>query len=170
MYTISPKAEAIFNERSFFLFKHAGFYCAVSRMQMKGNLNGYCAVPEGHPLFGKNYSDEVEVASIDEISFNGNYIGLLCVDTEKAKQNIIGLDLAINVHGGLTYARNHLYNIEDNLLGNLWWFGFDTAHSGDLGPYQHEIDRKYHISNEVYRDFEYVLAETKSLAEQLAKF
>lgn len=170
MYTIHPDCEVIFSEKPFYLFKHDNLFCAVYRMAFSGNLNGYVAVPKGHTLYGKDYRDEIEVPNLSEIKFNGNYLGLLCVDAEKAQENIITLDMAINVHYGLTYSDNQLSAIEDDLLGNQWWFGFDTAHSGDLKPYQSEIDRKYKHHSDTYKNFEFVMAETKSLAEQLSKF
>lgn len=97
-------------------------------------------------------------------------MGLLCIDADKAAKNIIGLDMAINVHCGLTYSSNNLHNIEDNLLGELWWFGFDTAHAGDIRPIQTEVDRKYPHEGDTYKDLAFVQEETKSLAKQLASF
>ena len=170
MYTIHPDCEAILNERHFYLFKHAGLHCAISRMPRTGCLNGYAAVPEGHHLYGVEYSGEVVMKDIKELQFNGNYIGLLCTDPVKAQAGIIQMNMAINVHYGLTYSRDHLYNIEPDLLGKLWWFGFDTAHSGDLQPIQDEISRKYPHHNDTYKDFEFVETQVKSLAEQLSSF
>jgi hypothetical protein len=172
MYTIHPDCEIIFEEKSFYLFKHAGLFAAVSRMCRTGVLNGYAAVPEGHFLYGKKYSDDIEVPDLEAVKFNGNYLGLLCTDAEKAKENVLHLDMAIDVHCGLTYSEDHLLNIENDLLGKLWWFGFDTNHSGDLAPIQSEIDRKYRLahSDNTYKNFDFVLSQTQSLAEQLSKY
>lgn len=170
MYTIHPDCEVILEEKPFYLFKHAGLFCAVSRMSHNGVLNGYCAVPESHSLYGKNYSHEIEIPDIESVPFNGKVIGLLCVDQEKAQANILRLDMAINVHYGLTYAAPSLWNIEEDLLGKLWWFGFDTNHSGDLAPIESEISRKYRHRGNTYKDFSFVLAQTQQLADQLSKF
>lgn len=170
MYTIHQDAEVILSEKPFYLFKHSGLFCSVSRMSHNGCLNGYAAVPEGHLLYGKDYSDEVKVPDVEAVKFNGNYIGLLCVDGDKAKENILRLDMAIEVHYGLTYANSKLWNIEDDLLGKLWWFGFDTNHSGDLNPYQSEIERKYSHSGNTYKDFNFVIEHVKRMAEQLSSY
>jgi hypothetical protein len=65
----------------------------------------------------------------------------------------------ISVHGGLTYAG------EGDAISNLggWWFGFDTAHSGDLSPRYPRV-----LADEAYKNIEYVIAETKNLAHQLS--
>ncbi|SRR5712692_3880323 len=172
MLTIHPKAEALFtSEKVFSIFKHEGLICCIQRMAWGGNLNGYVAIPEGHPLFGKTYDSFVHVADKDEVAFNGNWIGLmLAACSPETEAGLLRLDMVLNVHGGLTFSKDHLCGIEDGLLGNLWWFGFDTAHSGDIRPIQTEIDRKYPNLGNQYRDFEYVIEQTKLLAEQLAKF
>ena len=42
-----------------------------------GYANGYVAVVNTHPLYGKKYSDMVEVEDIDSVPYNGNVFGLL---------------------------------------------------------------------------------------------
>jgi hypothetical protein len=170
MYIIHPHCEKILEEKNFDLFKHEGLFCVVSRMPRTGCLNGYVSVPEGHTLYGVEYNGEVVVPDIKDVKFNGNYIGLLCTDAAKAEANIISMDMVINVHYGLTFSRDCLYNIEKDLLGKLWWFGFDTAHSSDLQPIEDERFSHFDRSGNTYKDFDFVLSETKSLAEQLSKF
>lgn len=173
MITIDDKiAVKLLSEPTFQLFKSHGFFCCVYRMGFNGALNGYVAVPETHSLYGKDYSDKVVLKESAELKFNGNYIGLLCTDPNEAESGIWSLDMAINVHGGLTFAADSLYGVEDSVLGNLWWFGFDTSHSGDAKPYHDEIDRKFKSlrDTEQYRDFDYVKEQTISLAQQLSRF
>lgn len=62
--------------------------------------------------------------------------------------------LDFDVHGGLTYGILH----DDGLK----WFGFDCAHGGDLAPGMEPFE------GDVYRNWSYVEAEVRSLAEQLA--
>lgn len=65
----------------------------------------------------------------------------------------------------------------------VWWFGFDSAHAGDLMPAHRAVMREIGISEpseatraamagyewrDVYRDVAYVQAECARLAEQLA--
>ncbi len=169
MITIeSNVAERLTKEQNFRIFKHNNLICCIQRMRWSGNLNGYVAVSKDHALFGKKYSDKIKVN--EEPKFNGNYIGLLCtaLDIDK-EENTYSIDMAIDVHGGLTYSENELNGIDKELFGELWWFGFDTLHSGDLKPFQTEIDKRFPHSNDVYRDFEYVEKQTIQLAEQLYK-
>jgi len=169
-YTIHKKCTKMLNELSCKLFKHEGLYCCILRMGYGGNLNGYIAVPEEHPLYGKSYSDTVTVANIEEVPFNGNYLGLLvnASDTDRA-DNEISIDMALNVHGGITYSKGSLACIDGDLLGKLWWYGFDTAHCDDIRPYQTDIDRQYDTGGE-YRDYSYVEQQCKQLAEQLSNW
>jgi hypothetical protein len=168
MITIDDDIELIMSkEPPFELFKSSDLYCCIKRTYA-GNFNGYVAVPEGHIFYEKKYSDKVFVEDPDATVFNGNYIGLLCANANEFEVGIMSLDMAINVHGGLTYSDKTCWGIEDNILGPLWWFGFDTMHSGDSKPYQTDIDRKYPFLNDgEYRTFEYVKQWCISLAQQL---
>jgi len=161
----NPSASKALQERSFELFQHEGLWCCVQRMNIQ-NLNGYVSVPESHPFYGKNYSDNVVVENVNELEFNGNYIGLLCRSGSDLPDNVIGIDLAINVHGGITYANDHLCGISEGLFGKVWWFGFDTSHAGDARV----IEYFNPIEEDVYRDFAYVKGETIKMAEQLAQY
>src|SRR5438105_1894678 len=87
-------------------FEHAGFPCLMLRGQSHGAWCGYVAVPPGHPLHGKDYNDE----ALGET----------------------------DVHGGLTYASacsGHICHVpEAGEPADVWWFGFDCIHAGDLAP------------------------------------
>lgn len=51
---------------------------------------------------------------------------------------------------------------------DVWWFGFDCAHSGDHSP---AYDKDYGLHpDSTYRTLEYVQAECRDLARQLALF
>lgn len=60
----------------------------------------------------------------------------------------------IQVHGGLTFAGTWFSEGD-------WWFGFDTAHAWDISPTSPVM------TGAVYRDMDYVINETRSLAKQL---
>ena len=48
---------------------------------------------------------------------------------------------------------------------NIWWLGFDTAHSGDLIP---GIASPFDLpSGDIYRNLEYVSTKCANLAEAL---
>ena len=71
-------------------------------------------------------------------------------------------DVLLDVHGGLTWADDHVPMEKPD---GLWWFGFDCAHYGsDYCPNSGRPPR----AGEVYRDVEYVKAQTEKLADQLA--
>jgi len=74
----------------------------------------------------------------------------------------------VDVHGGLTYSGSA------GEPDNVWWFGFDCAHSGDLAPGLVAMRKKYgfdsasggfHDSYETVRSVRYYV---ESLARQLS--
>lgn len=122
----------------------SGLACLMVRA--RAHWCGYVGVPEGHPAFGKDYND-----------------------------------VEVEVHGGLTFAGlcqeegtgpRVCHIPEPGQPDRVYWLGFDCAHSGDKRPAtderQLQIERKYPISGDIYRDFDYVKAETGRLAQQLA--
>lgn len=84
-------------------------------------------------------------------------------------------DVDVQVHGCLTFsdrARERWTEESDlDLDPDLWWFGFDCAHLGDLVPGVLAVERRLGFGpppdSFVYRGPEYVGAETENLARQL---
>ena len=80
----------------------------------------------------------------------------------------------VDVHGGLTYANSCMENDPDSIChipeegrpADVWWFGFDCSHAGDLVP---SMQFTFSYGPEYYRDMEYVKAEVTKLAAHLAK-
>lgn len=124
--------------------------CLIHRNRM-GALCGYVAVDPGHPLHGKSYDD-----------------------------------YGAEVHGGLTYAApcaetdDESHGIchvpEPGKPDDVWWFGFDCSHAGDLNPAHLHISRKYAAAvarddglfgRDEYRDVAYVVRECQKLAKEL---
>jgi hypothetical protein len=70
-------------------------------------------------------------------------------------------DIDVCVHGGVTFADT----MEDQIGNGLWWIGFDCSHCDDLTP---ALDKLGHRFGGVYKNFDYVIRETESLALQLA--
>lgn len=138
-----------------------GLSCAIIRMPWNGALNGYVAVPPGHLLHGKSYSDRVKVPegamsrSIN-VAQDIGYIRLFTAsisvaeDMQKAE-----LDLVLLCHGGLTYAKA--------ASDGAWWFGFDSQHCDDASP---KDDRPW-ASDAVYRDLPYMKKQCERLAWQI---
>ena len=119
--------------------------CLIHRGS-SGALCGYVGLPRGHKFYGKDY----EAARARD----GEYL---------------------DVHGGLTFADSCSEEVRADGGGichipapgrpaDVWWLGFDCAHSGDLCPAYSEDDRGY----EQYRDIFYVKHEVQKLAAQLS--
>jgi hypothetical protein len=52
---------------------------------------------------------------------------------------------------------------------NVWWFGFDCAHSGDLSP-KYDNDSRFSMGRDgVYRNIAYVQKNCRELAKQLSE-
>lgn len=127
---------------------------------------GYVAVTEGHPYFEVGYGECVEKCDQD-----------WCYEHSPEGR--------IKVHGGITYAdfcaesdKGEEYGICHTPLPGrphrVWWFGFDTAHAGDLTPYDaaqaaaENYRYPWTLGDDKYRDLTYVQSECSKLARQLA--
>lgn len=134
-----------------------GLPCIAKRHPTSGHWCGYVGVPEGHSAFGKGFED------------------VTVKDDE-------GADAYPDVHGGLTYA-DRCDNRENEAEGvchvpdpgepEMWWLGFDCAHSGDVSPgnirryAEMGLGRLTHY--ESYKRLGYVKQECAKLASQLAR-
>ena len=126
---------------------------------------GYVRVPDGSPLYGKGYGEQLPLISTD--TANEQQLGkkspilLLTAGVGADGDNVRrSLDVVIDVHGGITF---------DGELKDLpgWWFGFDCAHSGDTSIDLDEIESSYPTDG-VARSLEYVVSECESMAKQLS--
>jgi hypothetical protein len=123
--------------------------------------------------------------------FSGHWCGYVAVPPAHPLhgQHYDGPD--VTVHGGLTYSNRcdgHVCHVpKPGDPDDVWWFGFDCAHSGDLSPASHAryLGRGYPFSDkpydharavatddgfvDVYRTLDYVQAEANTLAEQLSR-
>lgn len=151
-----------------------GYECVLARGP-GGHLCGYVGIPAGHPWHSKDYNATVDVPdSVRDRPIDIDKIGVINLFCATVKGDDIAagrLDivLAIDVHGGLTYARDKAPGAEKD---GRWWFGFDCAHSGDLTPGSNAKLPAYlrDARDDVYREAAYVEAECASLAKQLAAF
>lgn len=164
-------------------FEHAGYKCVVIFGRI-GHRCGYVGIPENHPLYGKGYSEHLNIKKSDvgdrEVSGVFPLFGA-CID----KDERIRIEAYFQCHGGITYAgggKHSDYPIESD----LWWFGFDCGHAGDKADYEYAIKKfpkhreeleailRVHsmcpFDGEVIRTEEYVADECKKLAEQLKEF
>jgi hypothetical protein len=128
-----------------------GLECCIIRAPNLGSLCGYAGVPKSHPL----YRRESSLYIYRKVENSLNYVVGFGFVGEPEYQ-----DIGLDVHGGVTFVQASAHN-------DLWWFGFDCAHSNDLTPFKRN---KYSLSFQTYRDFVYVTEQTNSLAKQLSEF
>lgn len=137
-----------------------GYECHILRVTHSGHLCGYVTIPEGHPLHGVGYNQDVPESlraqfghlSESPVGKRGAIDIFLVAATGKPTAGFL-----FDVHGGITYS--------DTQKDGAFWYGFDCSHAGDLCP-----KRGHAHAGDVYRDFEYVKAECASLASQLFAF
>lgn len=150
-------------------FEAHGLKCALRRGPV-GAWCGYVGIPKEHPLHGRDYDEMVKTPkSIIERKIDVDKVGavtLFCAglnnNDETLKAGLLQISLALDCHGGLTYAADKEPCGETD---GLWWFGFDAAHCDDITPnvgFNHE--------GAVYRDEAYMRGECESLAKQLSEW
>lgn len=132
-----------------------GLPCLAKRDERLGHLCGYVGVGPGHAAYEKDYD------AVYDLFPSWDHDGYL------------------EVHGGLTYAAHCQHGDEAEAIchvpdpgepDDVWWLGFDCAHSGDLSPYSLVSDREAGygpIAGETYRTLDYVRAQCAKLARQL---
>ena len=94
----------------------------------------------------------------------GHWCGYVGVPTWHSDNGIDYVSLGgIDVHGGLTYSKNHKPNC---LPDGYWWLGFDCCHVGDYVPYA-----SYCLTyeGETFKDLEFVVNECERLAAVLLR-
>lgn len=111
-----------------------GLDCLIVRNNY-GALCGYVGVPNGHPQYRQD-GDGLDVHG--GITFGG-----LCDETAPEGHGICHIPRA-------------------GRPGDVYWFGFDCAHAGDLVPGLHPY------AGDQYRTIEYVTEQCAYLASQLA--
>ena len=112
--------------------------------------------------FDKNYKGLRLIGIFGDRGYRCGYVGVPKENKYYGK-DYMDMDF-ISCHGGLTFSsstENSTYPISSN----LWWFGFDCAHSGDLVGYL--FDYPEMIKDNTYRDKEFVITECQNLAKQL---
>jgi len=132
---------------------------------------GYVGVPIGHPLYGVSYDEQLpyikqETAQSATVGKKSPLLVFTAAVGSDDSNNLIrrSLDVVIDVHGGLTYAKGS-EGYPSATIKDHWWFGFDCGHAGD-GAIDEDPNWPNH-SDEVVRSQPYVEAECESLAAQL---
>jgi len=137
----------------------SGLRCSIRRHGHLGTLCGYVDVPPEHPWHGKDHRDLVEPISdeLSEVCQPVIPMLLFALKPQEPGDTREPLELAVKVHGGLTYAA-------PSTEPKGWWcFGFDCAHAYDWLPRMEGLIPRYGT----YRDMDYVTGEVSRLAAQL---
>jgi len=127
---------------------HKGLCCLIIRSG-GGFLNGYVAMPPGHPLHGKHYDEE----GFYKLHVHG------------------GITYAGDIFKNSPELRPHPLVLPDS-----WWVGFDTGHSFDYSPAMADMMKSRDLPGDLlnrnqhkerYRDIAYVRKEVRVLADFL---
>ena len=164
-----------------------GLPCLIVRGPI-GALCGYVGVHTGHPLHGKEY-DAADVSVHGGLTFAH---GCATIDRSKweefrkrvlawrdeAKRYPVGdaarrlkewgdcLD-SYEAWAERARARYICHSVPEGEPDDVWWFGFDCAHLGDLVP-ERGGRSLYRDHSETYKTVSYVQRECAALARQLA--
>ena len=125
-----------------------GLPCLVKRSPHIGNLCGYVGVSEGHPWFGKHYSD-VPAEVHGGLTFSD-----FCQEGDEA------------------HTICHIPGLGEP--DRVWWVGFDCGHAWDIAPAMEAREAEYGLGpirglGSSYKTVAYVKAECASLARQAAE-
>ena len=169
-------------------WRHADLPCLAVRNNF-GNWCGYAAVSPGHPLYRVGYSEHSPALAQRLEVLKDRVITDSDLTLPRMIQMLLGgeaeptPEFVLDVHGGITYAdacQGRICHVPAaGEPDDVWWFGFDCGHSGDLSPAMRarlEELMPPHLKpsaspfdrGEVYRTLDYVRREVNKIAEQLA--
>ena len=146
---------------------------AVVLMTDMGHRCGYVGVSTDHPLFAVEYNEQTPKLkpNMQRTTEKMSPIQVLCA-VGKSEAELNTPEMVFEVHGGLTFSSygGGKYPV----ASNLWWFGYDCAHAGDLPEPDSRMGRMYadmHFAQHdgVVRTLDYCVAECESLASQLTE-
>lgn len=157
-----------------------GLTCLILRGPV-GALCGYVGVPDTHPAYEICYDGTTKLEHEEWHKEVRKYMRENSSDFTKINfppipDKIPGIGEAVDnitVHGGLTFS-----DFWADEIPNLWFFGFDCAHSGDLCPGIVATLKRINIDQgttkredahlgDTYRTIDYAKVECTKLAGQL---
>lgn len=142
-----------------------GLGCILLR-QENGTISGYVGVPTHHPLFG--FEADAVPAEISNIVHGGLTYGKAC-EVNRFDRMAWGeprrerYTVCHVTRTRLVQEYRTVQTTDDEFHEDLWWFGFDTSHPGDLVP----RGRNERHKGNVYRDQAFVYANCIALARKL---
>jgi len=145
------------------------FPASIHRQDGLGHLCGYLGVPKPHPWYGLDY-DQIDADVHGGLTYFGHET-VSYRSSESRREFLYSRSLnGWSEEDYKAYAALPRWDSQgtepfphDTGL-DIWWVGFDCAHSSDLVP-----GLWLHIgTGGVYRDLDYVRAELEKLASQAA--
>jgi len=126
-----------------------GLVCLALRHRHWGQWCGYVGVPAGHPWHGVDADDDRVWACAH--GYRVNYAAGCQEDDSPVEQRICHIPTP-------------------GEPDDVWWFGFDCGHAGDLSPFMKAALGAFGfpLDGMEYRTLEYVQVECSALAAQLA--
>ena len=147
--------------------EETGLGCIMLR-QTDGTISGYVGVGPDHPLFG--YEADAVPVGISGTVHGGVTYGREC-EVNRFERRAHGKPrqeryTVCHTTFVRTIQEYRTVRTTENDFDHedLWWFGFDTSHPGDLVPKARHIDRH---DGDVYRDQGFVYTNCIALAGKL---
>lgn len=143
-------------------FESSGYLCEMLRNIATGTWAGYVTVSDGHPWYGLDAHASVTPLGDVYLTERTGPLDVMIelFSSEQRELGKLSLTLALDVHGGVTYAKGQ--------PDAEWTFGFHCAHAGDFMPglvRPGMTDRLF--DGWPYRDIDYVTGQCARLAAQL---
>lgn len=155
-----------------------GYHCLIVEHSSLGHLCGYVGVPSEHPMFDKDYTGcllpsakprgerpyDLEEPKMPDRWLKRSQARLVCDEDDYCGHRPESI---LRCHGGITYSGRTIPGMKPE----LYYFGFDCGHLGDLSPGLNETLSKVGLSPDtsgVYRDQQYVEYEITDLVKQLS--
>jgi hypothetical protein len=144
--------------------------CLIVRGPL-GALCGYVGVEPGHPLHGVHDNESAKIFDCDG-------------DCGEDGHDACTVDGNLTAHGGVNFSSGCAHGDEASSIchipepgrsDDVWWFGLDCAHSGDVTPKVNALLKSLSVDflrptprrGEIYRDLAYVKDQVEELALQL---
>lgn len=109
----------------------AGFP-AVVIMTGTGHRCGYVGVPPGHPLHGVEYNELTLALPPPKPDTPVGDRGVMTLFAVAMKEELsTSPEVVFDVHGSLTFSKANHEGYPAAEPDDLWWFGYDCAHSQD---------------------------------------
>ena len=124
---------------------------------------GYVKVPEDHPFHGLSYDTRLPYEDYKYLLERTPdedralpWISMICAGDMETEG--IPFDVALDIHGGITFGDKYLEGSPVYQDEHTWWIGFDCAHAGD---------KTKSWDDGVFRTEEFVRDELHGLVDQL---